>query len=522
MNRLLGFCTSFIGLVCFAIVLAFYNIADGDLWARLAVGACFWNTGSLWFHDVFAFTQTLPHWIDHEWGAGVLYFYILKISGSTGLMVAKIVLGLSALALPLYVARRQGAMMSSVLFIAIPAAWTILPGYGLVIRSHALTYVLFGLTLLIMQIGATRPRWFWLLPFVMLFWANVHGGFVTGFAVMACYGIRFWDVDRPSQWRLFFVTALLSCVGVSLINPYGIDFWSYLLSALLHPRPRIVEWAPMPFWGWDVFTGYRVFFVLAVIILIAGWRQTDSRARWRSLPGLLLLMLTATAAWQHCRHAPFFSIAACAVLPAYLDAALAPLIARFSNRMHYVRVMNLAVFLLYAVVAGVTFNIVLPLASLNVLAPVGFYPVRECDILSRSGISGNVVVPFDWGSYAAWRLYPKVKVSIDGRYEETYPESTFEMNVRFFNKEGSDWSKLVQDNVVNFVMVDKRHTNLVESDLVNLGFVRVWSSFPSELWARPEMVPLLQQTVESLPEVTIQPLDAAIVNSWPWPSIAKP
>jgi hypothetical protein len=210
MNRLLSWATGIIGLTCFAIVLASHNIADGDLWARLAVGACFWNNGALWAHDVFAFTQTLPQWIDHEWGAGVLFFSILQIFGPAGLMGTKILLALLALGLPLYVARRQGAMVSSLLLIAIPAAWTILPGYGLVIRSHALTYVFFGLTLLIMQLGRVRPRWLWLLPCLMLLWANVHGGFVTGFAVMACYGLFFLVAERPKGGGGYFCNGLFS------------------------------------------------------------------------------------------------------------------------------------------------------------------------------------------------------------------------------------------------------------------------------------------------------------------------
>jgi hypothetical protein len=180
--------------------------------------------------------------------------------------------------------------------------------------------------------------------------------------------------------------------------------------------------------------------------------------------------------------------------------------------------MNLVVFLVFSIGAGLTFISVLPSASFNVLAPVGLYPVRECDVLSRSGSSGNAVVPFDWGSYVAWRLYPKVKVSMDGRYEETYPENTFEMNMRFYNKEGTNWQELVQNHVVNFVMVDRRRTKLDATDLTALGFERVWTSFPSELWARPENAHPLRQAVRTLPPLTIQPLDATIANSWPWHS----
>jgi hypothetical protein len=50
-----------LGVFALAVVLAFHNITDGDLWAKLAIGSSLWNTGHLLRHDVFAFTPTLPN-----------------------------------------------------------------------------------------------------------------------------------------------------------------------------------------------------------------------------------------------------------------------------------------------------------------------------------------------------------------------------------------------------------------------------------------------------------------------------
>ena len=65
--------TAAIGLLALGVVLAYHRVVDGDLWARLAVGAEFFKNHTVWRHDVFAFTPTLPQWIDHEWGAGVIF-----------------------------------------------------------------------------------------------------------------------------------------------------------------------------------------------------------------------------------------------------------------------------------------------------------------------------------------------------------------------------------------------------------------------------------------------------------------
>ena len=70
----------FLGIFSFAAVLAAHNISDGDLWAKLAIGAHVWHFGTVPDRDTFAFTPVLPHYIDHEWGAGTIFFGVLKFN----------------------------------------------------------------------------------------------------------------------------------------------------------------------------------------------------------------------------------------------------------------------------------------------------------------------------------------------------------------------------------------------------------------------------------------------------------
>ncbi len=99
--------TLIVGVFAFAVVLAYHHVVDGDLWARLAVGAQAWRTGGLMRHDVFAFTPTLPEWIDHEWGAGMIFFGLLNAFGPASLMLLKIVTACAAVLLCLFAARRE-------------------------------------------------------------------------------------------------------------------------------------------------------------------------------------------------------------------------------------------------------------------------------------------------------------------------------------------------------------------------------------------------------------------------------
>lgn len=497
-----------LGWLSFVGLLAWYNIADADLWARLAVGASVHFTGHPWTQDVFAFTPVLPRWIDHEWGTGVVLYTVLDWCGPGGLMALKIALGCAALGLALAVGRRQTGV-AAVFMVAIPCAWAVVPGYVPVIRSHAFTYALFALTLWVCHgIYSGRTRLWPVLPVIMLVWVNLHGGFVTGFAVMGAY--TFAALIQRGAWRPLLVGTTFAA-AVTLITPYGVSFYGYLIPALMHARPRIPEWGPMPLLGWDVFTGFRVAFLMAIVILLAGWNRVDSGVRKKSLPGLLLLAVTAWVTWKHQRHAPFFGLVAVAVLPIYLQGLFDGVRSTVRERLEPAVSLALAC----ALAASVGLRI-LPGFSAQVVAPAGLFPVRECDILSQAGVSGNLAVPYTWGSYAAWRLYPRVKISVDGRYEETFPESTFEMNAKFFNREGAGWDQLVRSNDVDFVVIDHRRTNLAPADMRALGYEPVWSGKVSSLWVKGIALDALRHGVEGLPDKTMQPLDVWIPAAWPW------
>jgi hypothetical protein len=479
--------TLIVGGFAFAVVLAYHHVVDGDLWARLAVGAHVWRTGSLMRHDVFAFTPTLPEWIDHEWGAGVVFFGLLNAFGPVSLMLLKIVTACTAILLCLFAARRNGVGWPALLLLAIPCALTVLPGYVTVVRSHALTYVFFALTLLCLEEMRDGRNW---PPFViaplMLVWANVHGGFVVGLIAIAVYAalVRTWPM----------LVTLLTAVAVTIINPYGLHYWAYLVPAWLHPRAEITEWGPMSIWGSDPYFGFRILFVIAIVVIGAEWKQHTAL-------GLTMLTLTAIAACLHRRHAPFFGLAALVYLGPYAE--------RWCRHVPLIAV--LAVHVVLAAFVAVRF---LPQASLEPAVPPSFYPVGAVATLDQAGIKGNLAVPFRWGSYASWRLAPRIKVSMDGRYEETYPDATFEMNRTFFYKTGADWDRLLRQYRVDFIILERQRTRLLPADLQEHGYEVIRADDASVLLARGEFVPALRAAAANLPSTPFDQLDPRLAARW--------
>jgi len=498
------------GLFTFGVVLAFHNLADGDLWAKLALGASVWGPGELLRQDIFAFTPVLPEYVDHEWGAGVLFFGLLSFFGPSGLMVFKIVAAFGALGASFWLARRNGCGWNTLLLLAVPAAAAVLPGYVTVIRSHALTYFFFATTLLCLEEikkGRNWPAWF--VVGIMTIWANVHGGFVAGLGAVMVYSLL--SILTRTMVKTMIVTALL-CALVPVLNPYGLRFWYHLIPAVLHQRPDIVEWQPMPLFAADSFLGFRILFLLTVCVVVAGWKGV--RKSWA---GIAMLAITAILAWRSRRHAPFFGLCGLAFAGPYLESALVQLANWFPANLRGKVTLLSAVVALYGVLAIYVASRFLPNASWQVLAPVRQYPVREADILMQARAEGNLAVPFSWGSYAMWRLYPRIKVSIDGRYEAAYPESTFAMNLVFFGKSGANWDRLIREYKVDYVVLDLRSGRLGPEDLRERGYALIWLDRGySALLALEKHAAFLRKVASELPPTTIEPLDARIPDRWPW------
>jgi hypothetical protein len=212
-----------------------------------------------------------------------------------------------------------------------------------------------------------------------------------------------------------------------------------------------------------------------------------------------MLVLTVVAGCLHRRHAPFFGLAALVYVGPYLD---------------WKRLRVEAVAAAYVVIAAAVVWRFLPQAMLEPAVPASFYPVRAVDILEAAHAEGNLAVPFRWGSYASWRLAPRIKVSMDGRYEETYPEETFAMNHALFYKDGANWDELLRRHRVDFIILELRTTRLQPDDLHPRGYEAVWSDQTAALLADRQTAPSLRAAAASPPPTTREPLDPHLADRW--------
>jgi hypothetical protein len=53
--------------------------------------------------------------------------------------------------------------------------------------------------------------------------------------------------------------------------------------------------------------------------------------------------------------------------------------------------------------------------------------------IQRQRLEGHVLVWFDWGEYAIWHFWPRLRVSMDGRRETVYSSAMQDGHTRFYD-----------------------------------------------------------------------------------------
>ena len=389
---------------------------DPDLFARISVGRLLDILGVVPSQDPFAFSPKKPLWIDHEWLFGLLIFRIIQSGGVFGLFAAKILFTLSSVWL---ISSAQRSFRSNSRPSLVPGAWLLVcvvfttPVWFSTLRSQALTYLALPALLLILANYYRHKKSFglWLLPPLFLAWANCHGGFVSGLGLFFLFVLGSTFENRKMDLGL--AASLLLSALVTGISPYGArQYWGYILEAVTMPRPSITEWWPL-----DLFSGQAIFPLLVLATLVFG---AIPSIRTRKPTALLLCLAAAFFGYQHVRLLPIFFIVAASFGVDFVETAAARYRGDLTIPVSRVFTVFLVGLVVWGSVAIGQFFYQLKTFELETSG----YPFAATDWLAKCGKGGRLAVDFNSGSFAIHQLYPKYKISLDGRYEELYPEST--------------------------------------------------------------------------------------------------
>jgi hypothetical protein len=430
------------------------TVADPDLWGHIRFGEDVLRTGRIIQADVYSYLTGDQPWINHEWLTEVIFYLVFTVAGAGGLVGFKTAISLLVVGLLYRDLRKHGLGTLRSGIIGALAALLLLPYLG-TLRPQAFTFFLFLILLIVIrEVDRGRVRYISSLPFVFAVWVNLHGGFLAGIGILFVWLAVYFTttVFREREVSVLFTSASLRIVLAAvvtlfstLLNPYGVQLWSFLFRTATVPRPDIIEWQPMNLMTLEG----QVYLVL----LAASAMGLFFSERERSPSLVAVLVCTAVVPLLAHRHTPLFGLAAVVLACEHIADVWnrwSPLRAGVPKKLPYRLVVGLNLVGAAVLIALSSSNF--DCVRLNPKAVV--YPARAISLLKDSGVSGNLAVHFDWGEYALWHLAPGIKVSVDGRRETVYSDEIYRVNLDYMRGTG-EWDALLEKHDTHLSLVSK-------------------------------------------------------------------
>lgn len=480
----------FLTLLIWCFALAYPINPDYDLFARLIAGKSIIENGTVLKHDFYSYSPT-HLWLDHEWGASAIIYFVSKLSDIFHYHILYILSAFKSILVFLifavaticvYIKKSKFSPFNILYFSAATIASNIV--FASTVRCHMFSFLLFALFVLILEMYRKSNKNYLLtfLPVIMLVWGNTHGGCLSGLGLLLIYSIG--EAFNKKKSLPYLITLIVS-VFVLFINPYGAEYVKFLFTAGTMNREWITEWAS-PFSNPFLFYAlkFKIYFVFMLLIGLIKTVENKFELKNIDKTKMLLLVVTAYFAIMHTKLLPFFVISSAIFM---FDDVLSVL-NRFTPLKKLLNPQNKFVYSVILLLSLCAFqlNLVTPSTSKNTISVTENYlPYNAVDFLKENNIRGNLLLDMAYGSYAAYRLYPNNKIFMDGRYEEVYsPDLLLELK-DFFTMRGNNFDKILTKYPTDIILLQREHTESLTNFLTKIHWKKLYSDENFLILVRP-------------------------------------
>jgi hypothetical protein len=431
--------------------------------------------------DPFSSTMQGQPWYAWEWLFDALASAIHHWTGLSGVVFASaVVIALTFMILFRMMVARGANLVVAVGLLLLAFAASTLHFFA---RPHVagwlLTLIWFGI--LDRFEGGGKARSLLWLPFLMLLWVNLHGGFVVGFVLLGIYLLAALagglagrtEPGKKASWARARSLTLAGAASLALTfaNPYGyklhIHIYQYLTDRFL--MDHIEEFLSPNFHALPQ-KCFAVIILLVVIGLVAGRKKI-------CVSELLLILFAIYAGLYAARNIPVSSMLLILMVAPQLSSLLRETavgtsssdtaslfiepIESFSGRMGVLDARARGhLWPVLAVLAGVWIcGHGGRLGSNRVLAAEfdsSRFPVAAADLLGGSRTPDTVFCPDRWGGYLIYRFYPGVRVAVDDRHD-LYGAEFLKRYLRIVHGEGG-WNEELKEMNAGWVLVPSDST----------------------------------------------------------------
>ena len=429
---------AFVAIIA-VLVLGLMPVIDPDFFWHVKTGELIRATGEIPSVDVFSSTAAGQPWVVQGWLSDVALDFVWKAAGVAGVRTLVAVLAILTWwvvyrSIRPYLARAGVALALSIATMVYVAPF-VAP------RPTMATMLGFAITLhnLLAFRRTGQLRWLLVLPPLFAIWPNLHFGVVTGFGLAGLFLLsdllqRVLPFRRPFHERGSLLSPVpiligLTCVVATGANPHGYGaFVETLRMTVINSATNIDEWQSPTFAeaSGKMFFAAVCAFILARSLAVRSIHWLDivvplavigaglSAVRHLPLMGIVLgpFVARAIANWEPNTFAPRAGLAETA-LGAAATRDIGP---RVSSLLNIALVAAVGVF---AVVAA-------PRAERHFIeASEKFQPSGAADFVARHDLKGRLFNTYNGGGYLIYRLYPQLRVFIDGR-NTTYPDKVID------------------------------------------------------------------------------------------------
>jgi hypothetical protein len=426
---------------------------DGDAGWHIRTGQWILEHRTVPRTDLFSFSKPGEPWFAWEWGADVLFATVHALGGLKGVvLLSGLLIAAFGAVLFRYTVWRgaNGLIAVAVVMLAVGAS-----SLHYLARPHLFTLVLVPVFVWIAEADRRSPSWrVWTLVPLMAVWTNLHGGFLAGIAIL---GLVAAGTGLEAVWRgpeetgqrdfappLRYLALTAACFAATFVNPYGWQLHAHIAEYLRSDwiKEAVDEFQSPSFRSENILQ-YEA--LLLAGLLAAGGQLTRRRA-----VEPLLLIFWAHQSLASVRHVTIYCALAAPLVAAeaswYWDrwAASAP-------RKSVGRILHAMGTDLRAASAHLSLwpaAAVFALAALNAPLrwprdfPESRFPAAAVSRNAEAILQSRLLTTDQWADYVIFRLWPRVRVFVDGR-SDFYGRKLGQEYVRL-SQAGSGWQALME------------------------------------------------------------------------------
>lgn len=312
------------------------------------------------------------------------------------------------------------------------------------IRPEVFSYLFLSIFIFVLFRNREKAtKLIFILPLVQVLWTNIHIYFPLGLAVTGLFLLESLIKNRKDLKNKNFVTLFIatSLVGAGLlINPQGITGTLYPFT-VLNSYGYTIEENQAPFFLMSLGMQKTSFLYLFPFILVT-WSGLFILRRKARIIDYLLAVLFTYLSLSAVRNIPLLAIA---MFPTSLFLFNHLFSKEVFNKKHVLKItaLCLLVALLFQMRSSILTN--------DFGIRVEENGKQAADFIRANDVKGPIFNNFDIGSYLAYRLYPNIKVFIDGR-PEAYPAEFIQKTYIPMQQDPSIFKKTIRQYGFNAIV----------------------------------------------------------------------